>query len=92
MSSRVFLFVISLMLAAPLSVRADDSKVVPQGAQPADPVADKCEHGVTKSICTRCNPKLEAIFKAKNDWCAEHTRPESQCVICHPDLAKQGVK
>jgi hypothetical protein len=21
------------------------------------------------------------------DWCAEHGVPESQCTICHPDLA-----
>lgn len=52
-----------------------------------------CEpHGVKKSLCTRCNAKLEPIFKKKGDWCSEHTRPESQCAICNPDLAKQGVK
>jgi hypothetical protein len=49
-------------------------------------------HGVPKSLCTRCNPKLAAVYKAKGDWCAEHERPESQCVLCHPELAKQGVK
>jgi len=53
----------------------------------------KCEeHGVSKKLCSRCNPKLEPVFKAKGDWCAEHTRPESQCVLCHPDLEKKGVK
>ena len=53
----------------------------------------KCdEHGVSKKLCTRCNPKLEPVFKAKGDWCAEHTRPESQCVLCHPELEKKGVK
>jgi hypothetical protein len=52
----------------------------------------KCEHGVEKAICTRCDPRLEAAFKAKGDWCAEHARPESQCALCHPDLAAQGVK
>jgi hypothetical protein len=55
-------------------------------------VAAKCEHGVKKSVCTRCNPKLAAVFKAKNDWCAEHERPESQCVLCNPALKEQGVK
>ena len=55
-------------------------------------VAEKCEHGVKKSVCTRCNPKLAAVFKAKNDWCAEHERPESQCALCNPALKEQGVK
>jgi len=65
----------------------------PRAADPAPAKkAEKCEHGVTKSLCARCNPKLEAVFKAKADWCVEHTRPESQCVICNPALAKQGVK
>ncbi len=56
------------------------------------PAAEKCEHGVKKALCTRCNPKLEAVFKAKGDWCDEHKRPESQCVVCKPELAKEGIK
>ena len=52
----------------------------------------KCEHGVQKDICARCNPGLKAAFAAKNDWCAEHERPESQCAICHPKLAEAGIK
>ena len=52
----------------------------------------KCEHGVDKALCTRCDPRLEAVFKAKGDWCAEHSRPESQCALCHPELAAAGVK
>ena len=55
-------------------------------------VDGRCEHGVQKELCARCNPALAAAFKAKNDWCEEHSRPESQCVVCHPDLAKQGIK
>jgi hypothetical protein len=47
---------------------------------------------VKKTLCTRRNPKLGAVFKAKGDWCAEHTVPESQCAQCNPALAKQGVK
>ena len=64
------------------------------GAAPAAQASPdaKCEHGVTQRLCARCNPKLAAVYKAKGDWCAEHERPESQCVICHPELAKQGVK
>lgn len=53
---------------------------------------EKCEHGVQKEICARCNPALKPAFVAKNDWCAEHERPESQCALCHSDLAKAGVK
>lgn len=61
--------------------------------KPVAAAADaKCEHGVKKSICARCNPKLEPVFRAKNDWCEEHKRPESQCAICHPELKKQGIK
>lgn len=52
----------------------------------------KCEHGVEKPICARCNAGLKPAFVAKNDWCGEHERPESQCAICHPDVAKAGVK
>ena len=64
-----------------------------QAAAPAAAqVAATCEHGVKKSLCTRCNPKLEPVFKAQADWCGEHARPESQCVICHPDLAEKGIK
>jgi thiol-disulfide isomerase/thioredoxin len=45
-----------------------------------------CEHKVPREVCTRCNPSLEARFKAVNDWCPEHGVPESQCLLCHPDL------
>ncbi|HTE05803.1 MAG TPA: efflux RND transporter periplasmic adaptor subunit, partial [Planctomycetota bacterium] len=43
------------------------------------------EHGVLEAVCTKCNPKLAAIFKAKGDWCAEHGFPESFCPTCHPE-------
>ena len=92
LSIRAVVFAISILLSAVSAYAEDAANTAPKGDQSAEATADKCEHGVKKSICTRCNPKLEAVFKAKNDWCAEHTRPESQCVICHPDLAKQGVK
>lgn len=62
------------------------------GAATAAPADAKCEHGVDKAICARCNPGLKAAFVAKNDWCAEHERPESQCAICHPKLAEAGIK
>jgi membrane fusion protein, heavy metal efflux system len=44
-----------------------------------------CEHGVLRTICPKCNPKLAAVFQAKGDWCAEHGLPESVCPICHPE-------
>lgn len=47
------------------------------------------EHGVPEDICTRCNPKLIAEFKAHNDWCAEHGLPESQCLLCNPELKEK---
>jgi cobalt-zinc-cadmium efflux system membrane fusion protein len=43
------------------------------------------EHGVLKTICPKCNPRLAAVFQAKGDWCAEHGLPESVCPICHPE-------
>lgn len=44
------------------------------------------EHGVPESVCTRCNSRLIAEFKAANDWCDEHGLPESQCTICNPEV------
>ena len=90
LSIRILLFVVAVVFAG-MPVRAEDAAHSDK-PQAGEAVVEKCQHGVKKSICTRCNPKLEAVFKAKNDWCAEHARAESQCVICHPDLAQHGVK
>ena len=79
-----------LALTSVPAVAAPPSGGSAPGATPA--AAETCAHGVKKSLCTRCNPKLAAVFKAKGDWCGEHERPESQCVLCHPELAKKGVK
>jgi cobalt-zinc-cadmium efflux system membrane fusion protein len=43
------------------------------------------EHGVLEAVCTKCNPALAAVFKAKGDWCNEHGFPESFCPLCHPE-------
>jgi membrane fusion protein, heavy metal efflux system len=43
------------------------------------------EHGVLEAVCTKCNPALVPVFKAKGDWCTEHELPESVCPICHPE-------
>jgi hypothetical protein len=74
-----------------MSTAHAEDKPTPASA-PAAPVVEKCEHGVEKALCTRCNPKLAPVFKAQGDWCGEHGLPESQCVRCHPELAKGGVK
>ncbi len=42
------------------------------------------EHGVPEALCTRCNPGLAQVFKAKGDWCHEHEFPESFCPVCKP--------
>jgi hypothetical protein len=81
-------FLFSFALPSPaLAAEAESAPAVTAEKAPA-----KCEHGVKKAICTRCNPKLSAVFKAKGDWCKEHDRPESQCALCHPHLAAEGVK
>jgi hypothetical protein len=94
------LIVLSIPIAAPVAFAADEgtaprdkpAATKPTDKPPAPKAEDKCEHGVKKTICARCNPKLEPVFRAKGDWCEEHKRPESQCVICHPDLKNKGVK
>jgi cobalt-zinc-cadmium efflux system membrane fusion protein len=43
------------------------------------------EHGVLEAICTKHNPALIAVFRAKGDFCEEHGFPESVCPICHPE-------
>ena len=83
----------SLLLAAPaLATDTRTSAQLPAGTTSPRAEVKKCEHGVKKTICTRCKPKLAAAFKAKGDWCGEHDRPESQCAICKPSLKKEGVK
>lgn len=44
----------------------------------------RCEHGLPPAICTKCNPALAPVFKAKGDWCDAHGFPESFCPICKP--------
>ena len=87
--ARTALFAAVLCLAAPAALAAGTPP--PPGPSAAE-AKEKCEHGVKRTLCPRCNPKLAAVFKAKGDWCADHERPESQCVLCHPELAKRGIK
>src|SRR5687768_12425165 len=106
MRSTCFLLFAAVSLSSPVwaaDAKPDATEAERPAARPVKDEKDasktdskkdvKCdEHGVSKRLCTRCNPKLEPVFKAKKDWCAEHTRPESQCVLCHPELEKKGVK
>lgn len=50
------------------------------------------EHGVLEAVCTKCNPALIPVFKAKGDWCEEHGFPESFCPICHPERGGRPVE
>lgn len=54
-------------------------------AAPAGAPDERCEHGVLRAVCPKCNPSLAAVFQAKGDWCQEHGFPESFCPICHPE-------
>lgn len=83
---------LAALLAAPPAVAADGTPSPAPAPAAVTATTERCQHGVQKALCTRCNPKLAPVFKAKGDWCPEHARPESQCVPCHPELAKQGIK
>jgi hypothetical protein len=88
-----FVFVCSFLALSSCKQEAPAAHgTTPPASTDVAAVAAACEHGVQKDICARCNPALKPAFVAKNDWCGEHDRPESQCVICHPDLAKKGIK
>lgn len=43
------------------------------------------EHGVLMAICTKHNPKLIPVFKAKGDYCEEHGFPMTVCPVHHPE-------
>jgi len=56
-----------------------------EGAANGAPDAMCAEHGVLESLCTRCNPALVPVFRARGDYCEEHGLPESICPTCHPE-------
>lgn len=63
---------------------AGEERAETKAAAPAEGAMCK-EHGVVEAVCTKCNPKLAAVFQAKGDWCAEHGFPESFCPVCKPE-------
>ncbi|HEU4535222.1 MAG TPA: efflux RND transporter periplasmic adaptor subunit, partial [Polyangiaceae bacterium] len=75
---------------APDQAAAHDAKAGP--AKPAAEGAMCAEHGVLEAVCTKCNPKLIPVFRAKGDWCAEHGFPESFCPTCHPERGGKPAK
>lgn len=58
---------------------------VKSAAAPAAGEGLCAEHGVLEAVCPKCNPALEAVFRAKGDWCQEHGFPESVCPVCRPE-------
>ncbi|HEU5074042.1 MAG TPA: efflux RND transporter periplasmic adaptor subunit [Polyangiaceae bacterium] len=75
-----------LLGAACNDKRAGNGREVPRTAPSAASAqeAGRCEHGLPRAICPKCNPALAPVFKAKGDWCEEHGFPESFCPICKP--------
>lgn len=64
----------------------------PTATEPTPPTATaqvradgRCEHGLVPTLCPRCTPALEAVYRRSGNWCEEHGFPESLCPICHPD-------
>ena len=72
--------VVMLALALPLVVTAEGSAQPQQQAEPSKPTVkgeEKCEqHGVKKTVCARCNPKLAAAF-TMNELCREGYFPRA---------------
>ncbi len=85
MRAQLLLVVFALALAPACGDKQDapTKEAEPKGAASADAICE--EHGVLEAICTKCNPKLIPIFKAKGDYCEEHGFPMSVCPIHHPE-------
>lgn len=88
---RLLLILCAVVLAT--STAACRDRAPPERTEAAQATASKAsadgavcrEHGVLEAVCTKCNPALVPVFKAKGDWCEEHGFPESFCPICHPE-------
>ncbi len=80
---KLFSLVVFVVLATSLIGCGRNAAPPAPATSTAGAISD-VEHGVPEEVCTLCNSKLVADFKAKGDWCQEHDRPESQCFICNP--------
>ena len=84
MKMRSLAFVL-VALAAIAGCRGKSTQTSETAGARSSPVAalaatDMCaEHGVLEVICTKCHPKLIAVFRAKGDYCEEHGFPMSVC-------------
>jgi membrane fusion protein, heavy metal efflux system len=77
-----------LVLAVAATACGSAEPSAPQKTEARSSSADGAmceEHGVLEAICTKCHPKLIAVFQAKGDYCAEHGLPMSVCPIHHPE-------
>lgn len=83
------LFILSVVLLSACDGPQRPAPEVPPAATTSDGMCT--EHGVPMDLCTRHNPALAEVFKAKGDWCAEHEFPESFCPICHPDAKAPDI-
>lgn len=76
---------IAFALVALLACGEREGPAAPRASAATDPDAMCAEHGVLEALCTKCNPGLVAVFRARGDFCEEHGFPESICPFCHPD-------
>lgn len=80
--------VLAIMLALAIGPACGTKDTPKKEAEAKGEAADGgmcAEHGVLEAICTKCNPKLIPVFKAKGDYCEEHGFPMSVCPIHHPE-------
>ncbi len=78
-----WLLLVGLAFAACSSEDARSAPVAPPSSVDPDAMCD--EHGVLLALCTKHNPSLVAVFRARGDFCEEHGFAESICPICHPE-------
>jgi cobalt-zinc-cadmium efflux system membrane fusion protein len=76
---------ISVALVLVLACGETEEHATPGTSAATDPDAMCEEHGVLEALCTKCNPALVAVFRARGDYCEEHGFAESICPICHPE-------
>lgn len=90
-----FLLCLVVLVGAPTCKEQPEPQQAPEGPAPAGSASatasGRCEHGLPRALCTKCNPSLVPVFKAKGDWCEEHGFPESFCPICKPGAAVPDV-